>query len=292
VPTASTVPSGEIALATYRNPHGVPAEDLVLAAALRRRGATVAHAIWDDPTVDWARFGVVVVRSTWDYHRKRPEFLGWVRRVARVTRLWNPADTLRWNTDKRYLRDLEEAGVPVVPSIWCRPHRPANLRRTMEERRWSVVVVKPAVSAAGTRTFRIDRSAVGRGQRHLTAICETGTAIVQPYYGSVDSTGERSLIYLDGRYSHSVRRNPLFLRRRRPGPERLVPATPAMRALALQALRACPKDLLYARVDLVSDEAGRWRVLEVELTEPSLFFVPYPRGADHLAASLLERVGR
>ncbi|MCI4333053.1 MAG: hypothetical protein L3K01_04935 [Thermoplasmata archaeon] len=289
MPTALAHPAGgsdEIALASFRNPQGVPAEDRVLAEALRRLGRVVAHPVWDDPAVNWGRFGVVVVRSTWDYHRKRPAFLRWIRGVARLTQLQNPPDVLRWNTDKRYLRELERAGVPVVPSVWGRPGRPPNLARTMEERGWNIVVVKPAVSAAGDRTFRVGRSQVERGQRRLDAICATGTAIVQPYYSSVDGTGERSLIYLGGRFSHSVRRNPLFPREGRRPPERLASTTRPMRTVAASALQACPGELLYARVDLVSDDDRRWRVLEVELTEPSLFFVPYPAAADRMASGI------
>jgi len=155
-----------------------------------------------------------------------------------------------------------------------------------------VVVVKPAVSAAGDRTFRVGRSDVEHGQRRLRAVCGTGTAMVQPYFASVDGTGERSLIYLRGRFSHSVRRNPLFPREGRRPPERLAPTTRPMRAVAAQALQACPGELLYARVDLVSDDEGRWRVLEVELTEPSLFFVPYPAAAERMASDIVSLLRR
>lgn len=286
-PAPSAADSAEIALASFRNPHGVPAEDLVLAGALRRRGRNVSHPVWDDPAVDWSRFGIVVVRSTWDYHRNRPAFLRWTRRVARLTQLQNPRDVLRWNTDKRYLRDLERKGVPVVPTVWRAPGRAPRLAWTMDEQGWDVVVVKPAVSAAGDRTFRVGRSEVEQGQRRLNAICATGTAIVQPYYASVDGTGERSLIYLRGRFSHSVRRNPLFPRQGPRPPERLAPTTRPMRVVAARALAACPGELLYARVDLVADDTGHWRVLEVELTEPSLFFVPYPKAADRMASDIV-----
>jgi glutathione synthase/RimK-type ligase-like ATP-grasp enzyme len=295
VPSAlanSTTATHDVALATYRGAAPELAEDLVLAAALRRLGVSVAQPIWDDPTVDWSSFRLAIVRSTWDYHRQRAKFLRWVRRTAGKVELWNPPDVLRWNTDKVYLRDLQRAGVPAVPTVWSPRRHPVDLRAAMEEHDWPVVVVKPAVSAAGDRTFRIPRAEARRGQRELARICRTGTAMVQPFLTSAGRGGELSLIFLDGRYSHAVRRIPLF---RPPGPrghERVATASPSMRSVAIRALRACPGPLLYARVDLVRANEGDWRVLEVELTEPSLFFVPYPRGAATLASAISRRLRR
>jgi hypothetical protein len=284
--------TADVALVTYRSSLGVPREDRVLATALRRAGRTVAHPVWNDPRVDWSGFGIAIVRSTWDYHRHRTEFLRWSRRAATVVDLWNRPEVLRWNTDKRYLRDLTRAGVPVVPTAWVRPGRSPNLAAVMDSRGWASVVVKPSVSAAGERTVRVARTDVRTGQRHLVRLLRSGAAMVQPYRASVEREGERSLVYLGGRYSHSVRRVPLF-----PGPApppRETPYTPsrALRRAGDAALRACPGDLLYARVDLVADDRSRWQVLEVELTEPSLFFVPHPAGADTMASEIGRRLRR
>jgi glutathione synthase/RimK-type ligase-like ATP-grasp enzyme len=287
-----TAATADVALATYRGAAPELAEDLVLATALRRLGVSAAQPVWDDPAVDWSGFRLAVVRSTWDYHRQRPKFLRWVRRTARRVELWNPAEVLRWNTDKRYLRELQRAGVPVVPTVWSPRGRPIDLLAAMDEHDWSVVVVKPAVSAAGDRTFRVPRDEASRGQRELAKICRTGTAMVQPFLSQAGRGGEVSLVFLGGRYSHAVRRIPLF---RPPGPrghERLAVASPPMRSVARKALDACPGELLYARVDLVRGDGGDWGVLEVELTEPSLFFVPYPKGAATLAREIVRRLRR
>jgi glutathione synthase/RimK-type ligase-like ATP-grasp enzyme len=264
----------------------------VLARSLRRRGLSVAHPVWDDPSADWDSFGITIVRSTWDYFHRRPAFLRWIRRAGRARNLWNPPEVLRQNTDKRYLADLARAGVPVVPTVWCRAGRSTDLRATMDQNGWSTVVVKPAVSGAGDRTLRVHRDRVENGQRHLSALVRTGHAMVQPYLESVARGGERSLIYLAGKYSHSVRRVPLFDRPPRARRETLTLASPEMRRIALAALEASPRPLLYARVDLVEDDQRAWRIMEVELTEPSLFFVPYPRAAQTFAAEIERKLRR
>jgi glutathione synthase/RimK-type ligase-like ATP-grasp enzyme len=199
---------------------------------------------------------------------------------------------LRWNTDKRYLRELERAGVPVVPTVWVRGGHVLDLGSELDAQGWETAVVKPSVSAAGDRTVRTTRGNVGNGQRHLARLARTGVAMVQPYRSSVEAAGERSLIYLGGRYSHSVRRVPLFHGPATGPRETAAPASRALRHVADQAVGACPGDLLYARVDLVADDHARWEVLEVELTEPSLFFVPVPRAADTMASEIVGRLRR
>jgi glutathione synthase/RimK-type ligase-like ATP-grasp enzyme len=281
-----------VALVSYQNPDGVPAEDLVLAAAFRRHGIEVAHPIWDDPSVDWSSFGIALVRSTWDYYHRRPQFLAWVNRARRHVALWNPPRTLRWNTDKRYLTDLARKGVPTVPTHWVRRGTSADLRSIAESRQWTSVVVKRTISAAGHKTYRFGPTELGRAQRTLDQLAQSADVMVQPYLDAVTTRGERSLIYLDGQFSHSVRRIPLFPTRDKSARESLTRTSATQRALADATLAAAPEEVLYARVDMVEDDQGRWTLMELEVTEPSLFFVPKPRAADLLVAGVAARLRR
>lgn len=136
-----------IALATYRPEEGAESLDRdlpVLRAALEGAGAEAVVGYWDDPDVDWAAFDLVVIRSTWDYSWRVAEFVAWAERCGKLTRLANPAPVVRWNTDKRYIGDLAEAGVPTVPTRYLAPGEPAEFPDDRE------YVVKPT-SGAGAR---------------------------------------------------------------------------------------------------------------------------------------------
>ena len=119
--------------------------DLPLArGALREAGLVVDLVRWDDESVDWAAYDLAVVRSCWDYAWRLEEFLTW---ADSVPRLRNPVEVLRWNTDKTYLRDLQGAGLPVVPTVWD----PARAEDLPDAGEW---VVKPSVSAGSRDTAR------------------------------------------------------------------------------------------------------------------------------------------
>jgi hypothetical protein len=255
--------------------HGLRVDpDLPLAApALRAAGFAVDCLRWDDPAVDWAAHDLVVVRSCWDYAWRRDEFLAW---ADAVPRLRNDAAVLRWNTDKTHLRDVERAGLPVVPTVWD----PASAADLPDAGEW---VVKPSVSAGSRDTARwTDPADV---LAHAAALTAAGrTAMVQPYQASVDDDGETALLFLGGEFSHAARKAPLLGRgegvrqdRDSRGGVRPAVATPEQRAVAQAVVDALPglvpgaAPLLYARIDLVADDAGRPVVLEVELTEPNLF---------------------
>jgi hypothetical protein len=283
---------GPVALVTYRTSKGVVAEDRILAEAFRRRGVQTVHAIWDDPGVDWSAFELAIVRSTWDYFHDRPRFLAWIDRTMRSVELWNPPDVLRWNTEKRYLADLERKGVPTVPTAWVRKGSRPDIARIASDRGWGSLVVKRTVSAAGEKTFRFGPGERTAARAAAARLARTGGVMVQPYLDAIETKGERSLIYLGGRYSHAVRRVPIFPRHDPAAREPLVRATPVMRAVAEAAINAAPNEVLYARADLLPDGQGGWRLLELEVTEPSLFFVPHPRAADRLVSASLLRMRR
>ncbi|HEY8581383.1 MAG TPA: hypothetical protein VIL49_00490 [Capillimicrobium sp.] len=247
-------------------------EEILVVPELERRGLEVALPVWDDPSVDWDAFDLVVVRTTWDYPERRDEFLAWARRVPRLA---NPADVLAWNTDKRYLGELADAGLPVVPTTFVAPGEPFAAPDADE------LVVKPTVSAGSRDTARYLRADAGRAAAHVARLHAAGrTAMVQPYLGEVDDAGETALLFLDGELSHAIRKGPL-LERGKEGPsglfaeEDIQPREPSAveRDLGDQVLAAVTErcgPLVYARIDLLPDRDGP-RVIEVELTEPSLF---------------------
>lgn len=302
-----------VALATCRELPDLDADDRPLTGLLAERGVDAGPAIWDDPGVAWDAFDLVVIRNTWDYTRRRDDFLDW---AARVPRLANPADVLVWNTDKRYLAHLAAAGVAVVPTRFVAPGAaPADAGSPLSGLEGRVVV-KPSVGAGSVDAGAFDLSA-GAGRRdaaaHLADLLARGaTALVQPYVESVDAHGEVGVVFVGGGPSHAFVKGAM-LGGGRPGTpfadsaggETGGPVDPsvlfhvesvsahtaadvelAAAARAMAAVPGGPDRLLYGRVDLVRSgtlEGGGLLVLEMELTEPSLYLGLAPGAAERLA---------
>jgi glutathione synthase/RimK-type ligase-like ATP-grasp enzyme len=268
-------------------PHG-DEDDVALPGLL---GAE--FAIWDDPAVDWDGYDLVVVRSTWDYQDRRDEFVAWARRVG--GRLVNPPDVIAWNTDKRYLSELEAAGLPVVHTQLVAPGGPFADPG-------GEYVVKPTVSAGSRHTARFTDGEHHRAEALVRDIHATDrTAMVQPYVASVDERGETALLFFDGVFSHAIRKGPIL----RPGEdpvadvlfaeEEIRPRDPSADELAVAqrvvgwVAERFGGPLAYARVDVVEDASGAPLVLELELAEPSLFFAHAEDSAARYAAAVRAR---
>lgn len=270
--------------------------------ACARAGLQARAVAWDDATVSWSRFDAALLRSPWDYTERLAEFLHWCDCVQRSTRLLNPLSVVRWNTDKHYLADLEAAGVPVVPTLFVEPEAEplealqAFLARELADE----FVVKPAVSAGSRDTQRYSRAQDFAAGNHIARLLEQGRSVMlQPYLRSVDSAGETALIYFDGQFSHAIGKGAL-LHPDQPATAaphatgQITPreADPAERQLAedvlsaMQRLLQLDQPLAYARIDLIPDDAGAPRLLELELTEPSLFFAQAAGSAERFAANL------
>lgn len=273
----------------------VVADDPVLADAFEDAGAEAMILDWDKPDADWASFDAVVIRSTWDYTRRLDEFTAWLAHVDGCTLLLNPADVVRSNLDKLYLGRLGELGVPIVPTRVIRAGEPFDLGEACAEWSCAQVAVKPALGAGAIGLLIAGADETERVSAHIAELLIRGPVIVQPFMPAVSSLGELSLVYLDGRYSHAVRKIP------RAGENRVQveyggiytveePSEPA-RFVADRAMRAWPEGLLYARVDLLETAPGEYRVIECELVEPELFFRMLPETADAFARLTLARVG-
>ncbi|WP_062518024.1 ATP-grasp domain-containing protein [Demequina gelatinilytica] len=253
-------------------------------AALLPHLPEAALVAWDDPAVDWAGFDVAILRSTWNYHDDLDGFLAWARHASSLTRLLNPVDTVAWNTDKRYLADLAAAGFPVVPTTFVAPGDAVPDDAVVGL--GGHLVVKPSVGAGSNGARLFDGDAAGAAA-HVAALHAQGkVAMIQPYLAEVDTTGETALVYLGGRFSHAARKGAILSRDMSfdtglYADEEITSATAtaAERALADSLVAALPgmghPGLAYVRVDLLPTADGPV-VLELELTEPSLFLTLDP----------------
>jgi len=251
---------------------------------------------WDDASVDWETFDLVVIRSTWDSVDRPEEYLAWVSAVSGKTRLENPADVVAWNLDKHYLAELNAAGITVVPTTWIEPPDADG---------WRVpgggFVVKPAVSAGGRETARYDEANAGEAEVHIERLLEAGCSVmVQPYVAAVDAVGEVKVVFIDGRFSHAVRVGPLLepgagvmdkpwdkpvsVEATEPSPDQLRLAEAAVGYLN-ERFGAVP---LYARADIV--DGGGPMIGEVELIDPVLSLWAKDTAAPALAAAIAARV--
>lgn len=265
-------------------------DDRRLIDALARRGVDATPVTWSDD-VDWGSFDLAVLRSTWDYVDRLPEFLDALERIeGSGCRVRNPRDAVRWNSDKRYLDDLAEWGVPVVPIVRTSAADPDAAVRAVGAAGWDELVVKPTVGVGGSGVVRLPAA---RLADHLRAVGDA--LLVQPFASAVADEGEFSYAVIGGEVSHVLRKRPA------PGDFRahgiyggtVVAHDPDPEDLAAirRLVGRLPFDLDYARIDVVRFE-GRLAVLELELIEPILYLALAPGAADRLAASVLRHPRR
>jgi hypothetical protein len=270
-------------------------DDVLVVEPLRALGIDVTPAVWDDPSVDWDSFDLSVIRSTWDYTDRRDAFVAW---ASSVPRLLNPANVIAWNTDKRYLAELSAAGLPVVETTWITPETEIGLPTAGE------YVLKPSIGAGSIDAQRFDlfnSDALARAAAHVERLLGKGqTVMLQPFVKGIEDRGETSVILVDGDFSHAIRKGVML------GPttldevddlykeETITARTPSDEEveLARAAVAAIPVDsgpLLYARVDMVPGADGRPILMELELTEPSLFMSTSPGSEMGFAKAIARR---
>lgn len=230
-------------------------------------------------SLDWSLFDLVIIRTPWDYFLHLEEFLSWVEDVEKVTRVLNSSRILRWNSHKKYLKELSSFGVPTVPTVWVTKNQQcADLIDSIE---WPIVVVKPAVSIGAIGALK-GHSQNNLVKQHLEEEVKKGDVMIQPFLESVADFGELSLVYFNGVYSHSILKKP------QQGDYRVQDAyggtnavyEPEIEAQKIgdQVLSYLPDFSLYARVDLVKYQ-NQWLLMELEAIEPELFLPIAPHAS-------------
>jgi glutathione synthase/RimK-type ligase-like ATP-grasp enzyme len=283
----------DVALITCSERPDLSNSDALLQRELAARNIEAHPLVWNDPAVDWSRPLVSIIRSTWDYHHQRVAFLEWAQRVSQLHTLWNPLPLLHWNTHKSYLHDLEEHGVPIIPTRWLVQGASANLARLMQKHGWSEVVIKPAVSADAYGTILVKEDMVDEGQQYLDHMSSIRDMLIQPFLPAIMSNGERSLMFIDGEVTHAVVRPPVLYDMQTqpvlPKKGLVVPQEDELQ-LAQKIIDTLSSPVLYARIDLVRDVDEQLRVMEVELVEPELWLTWMPTAAERFADVIAREV--
>lgn len=266
------MPQERIALLTYKDEPGLTDAEKLLPPAFAKAGIEAVAAPWDGD-VDWDSFSTIILRSCWNYHLKRDEFITWLDNQAKSGRnIWNPIDVVKWNTDKHYLLDLEKKSINIIPTSIIEPNEDTNLVDILNKNNWIEAVIKPTIgaSAYGVRKFNHDTAA-----EINNTIDRTSTWIVQKFCPQINSKGEYSIIFFGGEYSHAALKNP------KEGDFRTQPSYggnehvshPDQKIInqAKHILEVVNSKLLYARVDGLILEDGNFYLMELELAEPYLF---------------------
>lgn len=249
---------------------GYVSDDDLAMAPLRELGHDVVTLSWRQTAIPWSDLDLVVIRTPWDYQTAPGEFLDVLAEIDSSTRLENPLEIVKWNLDKRYLREMSERGCEIVPTLWGREYTEDNFTGWLDELVAGEVIIKPAISATAAHTYRLTHF-----DPELIEVFEGRHLLVQPFMDSIVTSGEFSLFYFNGVYSHAINKlpKPADFRVQEEHGGLITAAVPTgeILAAAAMALELIGRDLLYARVDLVRDEAGRYLLMELELIEPSLY---------------------
>ncbi|AMM51476.1 hypothetical protein TH61_10255 [Rufibacter sp. DG15C] len=269
----------KLALVTYSDLHSYgslsSSEDSVLVDYLTSKGLDLTVEVWNDPAVNWQQYDVAILKSPWDYFDRIEEFLAWLDKIEGLgVRLLNPVDIVRWNTDKHYLLQIAETGLPVVPSALLKRGTDINLEELYTRFGTDKLIVKPTVSGGAKNTFIVAKNQAAAELPKIQELTATEDFLAQPFMPQIQEEGEWSFLFFGGKYSHTL------LKSAKSGDFRVqhffggtihpqeAPAHLLSQAQKLvdQFAQGC----LYARVDgvVVGEEL---QLMELELIEPFLF---------------------
>lgn len=252
---------------------GYVSDDELAVEPLKKLGWNVEIVSWRDKTVNWNDFEAVIIRTPWDYQREPEAFLGVLRKIENsIARLENPLKIVEWNLSKLYLRELEVAGIKIVPTVWGEEKISENLfKNWLEYFGAGELVIKPIISATAEFTYRLKDFT-----HELSEVFAARKYMVQPFMPNIVSEGEFSLFYFGGEYSHTILKTPkpkdFRVQEEHGGIIQAVEPSAKLLDAGGKVFEFIKPVPLYARVDFVRDADEDFALMELELIEPALYF--------------------
>lgn len=250
--------------------------DTMLFEPLKAAGWLAEEVSWRKTDVDWDIYDVVVIRTTWDYQDDAAGFMACLQKIeASSAQLHNSLKIVKWNISKSYLKDLQNQGINIVPTLWFDTFQLPEIQAGFSHFDTPQIVIKPLVSANADHTYRLTPASLLEQAVELNSIFAEREFMLQPFLTSIVEEGEYSLFYFAGNYSHAILKQPksgdFRVQEEHGGQLTSVQPCEEMFTTARHSLAALPEDVLYARIDLIRHK-NEFAVIEIELIEPSLYF--------------------
>ena len=252
------------------------AYDEILDEPMAQCGWQVSHVSWRKEHVDWSQYEAVIIRSTWDYQDDADAFVTVLETIEKSgTLLLNSLNVVKWNINKNYLREVQVHGAEIVPTLWLERFDFSLVEGYFEHFETEQIVIKPSISANADNTFWLKKGDFLQKKQELQESLKNRQLMVQPFIQSIVDQGEYSLFYFAGEYSHSIIKTPksgdFRVQEEHGGQLTSISPSEELLTAANKALQTIPEKVLYARVDLVEHQ-GVFKIMEIELIEPSLYF--------------------
>jgi glutathione synthase/RimK-type ligase-like ATP-grasp enzyme len=271
---------------------GVENEDLILLNFLKKKNLDISFEIWTDPNVDWTRYDLAILKSPWDYFDKIDQFYEWLEKLEQLkVRLLNPIETVKWNSDKHYLREIADFGLPVIPTLYLEKDSKPEIGKYFNSLQSDTLIIKPCISGGSKNTLKISRLNYQDSIAEIDKFLTEEAYMVQPFLKEIESTGEWSFVFFNGKFSHSL------LKKAKPGDFRVQhylggsihseTAPEHLLRSACEYVQRFAPACLYARVDGL-EISGKFTLMELELIEPFLFMFTNPDSYQHYYEALLQ----
>ncbi|HEV8084159.1 MAG TPA: hypothetical protein VGP55_13210 [Chitinophagaceae bacterium] len=251
-------------------------DDKELAKYLTERGIAISPAVWDDSIINWNQYDAIILRSTWDYFLKPIEFDNWLDKLESLNcKVLNPVSVVKWNKSKKYFTEFSEKGILIPTYKFCVRGTDKNLGFILQENNWNKAVVKPAISCGSYNTWIATESISKYDELRFSDMLQEGDVIVQQFINEIITDGELSLIYFNKQFSHAIRKraaeNDFRVQPKFGGKITIEQPDENILKIATEILNEIKEPLLYARVDGIVTNNGKFSLMELELIEPILF---------------------
>ncbi|WP_138429274.1 ATP-grasp domain-containing protein [Fodinibius saliphilus] len=251
--------------------------DELLYEPLQNRGWKVDEISWRNKSVDWDQYEAVIIRSPWDYQEAPNAFIEVLEEIESSTAiLENSLDIVKWNINKRYLRDLENDGIEIVPTLWQDEFHEDQLPSFFDELDSDEIVIKPTISAGADNTFWVKETNQQEYINILTSVFKDQPFLVQPFMQNIVNEGEFSVFFFGDTYSHTILKTPKVndfrVQEEHGGRLKKVKPEKQLLSIARESLANITPLPLYTRADYVRTDDNSFALMELELIEPSLYF--------------------
>ena len=283
----------------YENPKEVDwyiqqvlTEDNLLKKELELLGLNVIIKDWKSSNIDWQKQKAAIFRSTWDYFDNFKTFNKWIEINKSKIRFINSYNLIRWNLDKSYLFDLQKKNINIPSSVLVKKNQKTTLRELFNDCSWEEAILKPTISGAARHTYRIHREKTQEFDNLFSDLIKSEDFLFQEFLTDITLNGEISLIMIDGKYTHAVRKiakkGDFRVQDDHGGKVEKYNANKYEIQFARKCWENCPEQPLYARVDIVYDNKGEISLGELELIEPELWFRNNTNSAKLLAEAIYQ----